>query len=349
MHSKKVPMWAARLKHLAAIVLFVAHQLPDTLHAQTLKLATLAPEGSGWVQALRDIDAEVGRRTDGAVRFKIYPGGVQGDENVMLRKIRVGQLQGGGFGGTGISEVFPDVVALEMPFLFENYDEIDHVLEKTDAHYREGFAARGFTFLGWADIGYVHLFSQEPIRSAEDFRGMKVWRLQGEPVTEVLFEHLGVTPVPLGIPDVLLGLQTDLVEVVYASPVAALVLQWFTRVNYLTAMPINYALGALLLDGRAFERLQPEHRAIVIEVARRQMAAQMKDSRDDNEEARREIATEGVETVYPTPADVDFFRQLVKDSLPELKGRAFSVESHELVARHLHEFRQRSVRAGPQD
>ena len=89
----------------AAAVLAIGTSGPA--HGQTLKIATLAPDGSGWVNTLRDIDNEVRERTENKVRLKIYPGGVQGNEDVMIRKIRVGQLHGGGFGGTGTSAIFP--------------------------------------------------------------------------------------------------------------------------------------------------------------------------------------------------------------------------------------------------
>ena len=127
--------------------------------AQILKIATLAPEGSGWVRALRDIDRDVQKQTNGAVRLKLYPGGVQGDEDVMIRKIRVGQLNGGGFGGTGVSDIFPDVLAIEIPFLFDNYEEIEYVLEQTYAFYMNGYKNRGYILLGWSDVGFVHIFS----------------------------------------------------------------------------------------------------------------------------------------------------------------------------------------------
>ena len=101
-----------------------------------LKIATLAPEGSSWAKVLRTIDADVRQETDGNVGFKIYPGGVQGDEKVVLRKMRIGQLHGGNFGGQGVSQTLPDVLALQMPFLFDSYAEVDYVLEKMDAFYR---------------------------------------------------------------------------------------------------------------------------------------------------------------------------------------------------------------------
>ena len=334
-------------KYLISATAAIALGLTGLAHGQTLKIATLAPDGSGWVKTLRDIDNEVRERTQNRVRLKIYPGGVQGNEDVMIRKIRVGQLHGGGFGGTGTSVIFPDVLALEIPFLFEGYDEIEHVLAGTQEYYRRGYADKGYILLGWFDVGFVYLFSQQPIAGVDDIRGLKVWRLQGEPVSEVLFAKIGVTSVPLSIPDVLLGLQTGLVEVVYTSPAAAIVLQWFTRVGYYTTLPINYVLGAFLVDRRAFAKLSEEHQQLLQEVSERHIRAQRILNRAENEDALRVITDHGVVTVdFPAP-EVELFKQVVAQSLPELKGRAFSDESYEMVRKNLGEYRHRQGEAQP--
>ena len=340
------PTPSSRLVFAAAAVIVV---LTGLAHGQTLKIATLAPDGSGWINTLRDIDSEVRERTRDKVRLKIYPGGVQGNEDVMIRKIRVGQLHGGGFGGTGTSKIFPDVLALEMPFLFEDYDEMEHVLAETQEYYRRGYSDNGYILLGWFDVGFVYLFSQKPIAGVDDIRGLKVWRLQGEPVSEVLFDKIGVTSVPLSIPDVLLGLQTDLVEVVYTSPAAAIVLQWFTRVGYYSTLPINHVLGAFLVDRRAFAKLPEEHQQILREVSERHIQAQRILNRADNREALRVITDHGVVAVDLPAPEIELFERIVAESVPELKGRAFSDESYEMVSRSLGEYRQRGAEGIPEE
>jgi len=308
---------------------------------QLIKLATLAPEGSSWVKAVRAIDQEVRQQTEGAVGLKIYPGGVQGDEDVVLRKMRIGQLQAGGFGGTGISQIFPDILALEMPFLFADYDEVDFVLEQMDDYYRRGYEENGFVLLGWSDIGFVHILSKHPIRRVADIRQRKVWRLEDEPITQVLFRKARVTSVPLNIPDVLLGLQTNLIDVVYAPPSAAIIMQWFTRVKYVTELPINYTLGALLLDKKAFAKLLPEHQHLLRQVTKEKMRQVTLQTRRENQEALQVMLDNGLEMVTPHAQDVQTFEQLVAESTPELVGKAFSRNSYDLVQHHLQEFRQR--------
>ena len=335
--------------HLVFAAAAVIVALTGLANGQTLKIATLAPDGSGWVNTLRDIDSEVRERTQDKVRLKIYPGGVQGNEDVMIRKIRVGQLHGGGFGGTGTSKTFPDVLALEIPFLFEDYDEIEHVLAETQEYYRRGYFDKGYILLGWFDVGFVYLFSQKPIAGVGDIRGLKVWRLQGEPVSEVLFDKIGVTSVPLSIPDVLLGLQTDLVEVVYTSPAAAIVLQWFTRVGYYSTLPVNHVLGAFLVDRRAFAKLPEEHQQILREVSERHIQAQRILNRAENREALRVITDHGVVAVDLPAPEIELFESIVAESLPELKGRAFSEESYEMVRRSLGEYRQRRAEGIPEE
>ena len=332
--ASKVP---ALIFFLGYLLLFSAAGAQE----HVIKLATLAPQGSGWYNALKAIDVEVRQATDGAVAFKIYPGGVQGDEDVVLRKIRIGQLQGGGFGGQGVSRIFADVLALEVPFLYDNYEEIDYVLEQMEDYYQEGYEEGGFVLLGWTDIGFVYLLSRKPIAGADDIKGLKVWRLEGEPVTEVLFRKIGgVTSVPLGIPDVLLGLQTNLVEVVYIPPSAGIVLQWFTRVKYITSLPIGYTLGALLIDKRVFYQLSPEQQTVLRAAAGKHLREYTLQNRRDNEEAIQVMQSQGLTLVTPSEEEVRKFKDLVDECLPELVGKAFSAGAFKLIANHLRDFRQ---------
>ncbi len=324
---------------VSTILLTVLCAAASNGRAQTLKIATLAPEGSSWVQTLRAIDAEIREKTQGVVKLKIYPGGVQGDEKVVLRKMRIGQLQGGGFAGQGISKIFPDALALQMPFLFENYDEVDYVLEKMNDYFKEGYQNAGFVHLCWADIGFVHILSKSPIRNVEDLHNHKVWRLEEEPITDTLFRLAGVTSVPLTIPDVLLGLQTNLVDVIYASPAAAIVLQWFTRVNYITQLPINFTLGAFLIDAKAFSRLSPEHQDLLRQTAKREMRTLSQKARKENEVAIQVMVDNGLQLIEASSEDLETFYDLVAQTREEIVGKAFSNNVQQLIKEHLSDFR----------
>lgn len=334
-----------RIPHLLFIGLsFFYHPVAE---AQTLKIASLAPDGSSWVKALRSIDQQIREQTSGTVQLKIYPGGVQGDEKVVLRKMRIGQLHGAGFAGQGVSQIFPDVLAVQMPFLFNNYEEIDHVLANMDTFFKEAYAERGYIHLGWSEIGFVHILSKSPIRGVSDIRQHKVWRLEEEPITDVLFNLAKVTSVPLTIPDVLLGLQTNLIDVVYASPAAAIVLQWFTKVKYINKLPINYTLGAFLIDAKAFSRLAPEHQILLRQIAEKEMNALSLTTRRENEEAIQAMLANGLEQIEANEDELQTLYDLVEQTRLDLVGNAFSQVAHDRVEQLLIEYRQHTATVRP--
>ncbi|RPI79281.1 MAG: ABC transporter substrate-binding protein, partial [Desulfobacteraceae bacterium] len=124
----------------------------------TVKFATLAPEGSTWIKIMRDFDKTVREQSNGRVGFKIYAGGVAGDEKDVIRKIRLGQYHSGGLTGVGLGEVAKTVRVLDTPFLFKTYDEVDFILNKFDAEFRKAFEEGGFVLLGWAEVGFVYVY-----------------------------------------------------------------------------------------------------------------------------------------------------------------------------------------------
>ena len=315
--------------------------IAEPLCAQTLKIATLAPEGSGWTEALHRIDRRIRAATADSVQLKIYAGGIQGDERVVLRKMRIGQLHGGGFAGPSMSQILPDILALQLPFLFGDYREVDYVLDNTKADFSNRYKQKGFVFLGWADIGFVHLLSQVPISNLDDIKSYPVWRLEGEPITEILFRLGNVRSIPLTIPDVLLGLQTDLVKVVYSSPAAAIVLQWFTRVSYINEQPINFALGAFLLSERAFNTLSQTHRDALRQISEEEMRALTMEMRQENSEALTVLQNNGVQLNNVSPSDLDSFKELVKQTIEELIEGPMPPELHDRVQGLLAQYREK--------
>jgi TRAP-type C4-dicarboxylate transport system substrate-binding protein len=332
---------------LAPLVAFIAFVslAPSLLEAKPylLKIASLAPEGSFWIKTLRQIDAELRDQTGEAVGLKIYPGGVQGDEDVMIRKIRVGQLHGGGFAGLGISQINPEILALQMPFLFDTHEEIDYVLERMDSYYKQGYKEKGYVLLGWVNIGFVYILAKSPIGKIEDLDGVKVWRLEGEPITAAIFNKAGVQSIPLSISDVLLGLQTNLIEMVYAPPTAAIVLQWFTRVKYRTALPINHTQGAFLVSTKAFSRLTPPQQEILRQIAHRHTQSLSIRSRTENQEAIQVMRDQGIEEIHPSAEAIEAFRHLVKEAQRDLVGKAFSQEAYDQVSIHLEAYRSQNI------
>ena len=146
-----------------------------------LKVATLAPDGSTWMQIMNDMDAEVREATGNAVGFKFYPNAVQGDEKVVLRKIRSGQLHGAGFSGSGLGDLAPDIRVLELPFLFNDDEEVDLAHQVADATFAAELDAKGYVLLGWAEVGPIYVFTNSPVQQAADMSKVKMWLWEGDP------------------------------------------------------------------------------------------------------------------------------------------------------------------------
>lgn len=306
----------------------------------TIKFATLAPEGSTWMKIMHAFDDELRARTENRVGFKFYPGGVQGDEMDVLRKIRNGQLHAGGFTGFGLGAVASEFRAIEVPFMFRNVEEVDHVREKLDGHYKKIFEEKGFYLLGWADVGFIYLYSNTPIRSPQELQAAKVWTWSGDKLAELFFKAFNVSPIPLALPDVLTSLQMGVVDAVYAPPLACIALQWFTRVKYMTNVPITYGFGAMLVSTKALSKVDPGDIKILQELAAKHSRELIDKTRVQNIEAIDEIRSEGVEVLQVDPKTYDTFFETGRSAWGDGVGSLYPQALLDQVSATVEEFRR---------
>jgi len=304
-----------------ASALLAAFCVIGPVEAIEIKVATVAPDGSGWMRAMRAGADEIRECTDGRVVIKFNPGGVMGNDSQVLRKIRVGQLQGGAFSGGGIAERYAGFNLYGIPLLFRSLDEVDYVRARMDAELEAGLADAGFISFGLIEGGFAQLMSNEPVSRVEDMRRHKVWSPEGDPIGYMVLEAMGLSPVVLPPTDVLIGLQTGLLDVVAASPVVALVLQWHTKVKYVTDLPVAYGLGIFAVDARVFNGLSAADQ----ELTRAVMGEVMRDldtqTRQDNRDARAVLEQTGIEFVPVDVEDIPEWRRTIEGLYPELRER----------------------------
>jgi len=270
------------------------------LHAERtfeLKFATLAPDGTTWVQLLQEWADTVRRESNGRLVFRIYPGGVQGDEPDVLKKMRFGQLQGGAFTGYGIGHIYSPTRVLEMPFLFEDIAEIDYVRERMMPEIEQGFRDNGYELVGWMEVGYIYFFSQQPIASLEDLEERRIWYWQGDPLGKAFFNASGLAPVPLSIIDVYTSLSTGMIDTVYAPPLGALALQWFTKTGFITNVPMANGIGALVVSRKFFQDLPQDLQRLLKRSGAETGAKLVAATRSDNLEAMELLQSRGLQLV----------------------------------------------------
>lgn len=302
------------------------------------KIASLAPANSIWAKRFTEFAEAVTRKTGGEVGFKIYAGGVMGDERAMYRKMRAGQIQGGGFTMTGIGEVVPDFRVMSVPFLFHSYQEVDQVTAHIWPQLKEAFAAQGLELIAPTEVGFVYTLSTEPIDSVEALRRSRSWAPDGDPISLEFLKAAKVSSVPLLIPDVLPSLESGMVNAVYNSFYGSIILQWHYKIKYITDIPFAYAYGAFVLDRKKFSALPPEFVRVIEGEAREVFGKLLADTRQSNAEALAVLKEKGVIQVTPGPQAVGELYQIREKTIDATAGTAFSAGIYRAVVDSLEQF-----------
>lgn len=290
-------------RFLAAVLCTVCISLvTGQAHAQqyTIKFATIATEGSTWMNVLHEYDAAVRKESGGRMGFKIYAGGVQGEDKDVMRKIRLGQLHSAGVTGVGLGEVSPKLRILDAPFLFKNYQEVDNFHSVFDPEFDQDVKKNDYVLLGWAEVGFVYVFTNTPVRSVADMNGVKMWMWEGDVIAEAAFRALGINPIPLSVTDVLTSLQTGLINGAYTSPLAALVLSWNTRVKYMMSVPLADAAGGVVVSRKKFDSLPPDCQEILLRNGQKYLGELTRKSREENAAAIETMKKNGLQVIDVT-------------------------------------------------
>jgi TRAP-type C4-dicarboxylate transport system substrate-binding protein len=256
----------------------------------------------------------------------------------MVRKMHIGQIQAAMLSSSSLASLFPEIDALQIPFLFDSYPETDFVIGKMQDGFKSGLEKNGYVALGWSEAGFVYLMSTVPVETLELLRKAKVWIWNDSPMSKAIFEEAGVIGVPLSITDVLVGLQTGLVEVVYVPPSVAVALQWFTRIKYITDAPLNYMLGGLVAKKEAFDKIDPQHRAVVKEVFQRHMTRLKEVIRAENQEALTVMQKQGIKLLTPGKAQIADYKAISEKAMQKESGHKYSPKTKEEVSAWLKAF-----------
>jgi TRAP-type C4-dicarboxylate transport system substrate-binding protein len=230
---------------------------------QVIKIATVAPEGSAWMRELRAAGAEVQTGSQGRVIVKFYPGGVMGSDQVVIRKMRFGELHGGMLTSSELAVTYPDAAVYSLPFEFDSWAQVDKVRPQIDPLLAKGFEAHGLHMLAASNIGFAYIMSTKQLHNREDMEKAKVWIPQNDAIAERTFKAAGVSTIPLALGDVFTSLQTGLVDTVANTPSGAVAMQWHGKVKYMINLPLTFVVGYVVLDGKVWHQLSPADQAIV--------------------------------------------------------------------------------------
>ena len=306
----------------------------------TIKFATVAPEGTAWINVMREYDAAVRKESVGRMGFKIYFGGSQGSEQQYLRKVKIGQIHSVGLTGVGMGEVAPMVRVLEAPFLVQSYQETDYLLQQFGSEFAKAFEAGGYVLLGMTDVGFVYVFTKTAIRKPDDLKAIRIWTWEGDPIPETAFNVLGINPIALSLDNVRTSLQTGLIDAFYTSQYASIALQWHTQAKYMVDVPLTNAAGAVLISKKYFDGLPKDLQDILVNNGRTYMAKLTKLSREDNDKSVEILKKAGITFLKAEPKDLEYYLEAGRKSRRMLVGKLYSEELLNRVENALAEFRK---------
>jgi len=291
---------------------------------------------------MRDLEkgaAQVAKATHGRIKTKFYSGGSQGDERDVVRKMRLKQLDGAALTSIGLGLIYPGIRVMELPYLWDSVEEVDYVREKMWPYFEEKFAEQGFQLLAAGDVGWIHLFSSKKIDTVDELRKAKMWAWTDDPIVRALFKLMGLDGIPLGVPAVLAGLQSGRINACYGSPLAAVALQWHTQVSFMSADPVGYGLGGMVMRTAVWEAASSEDREVQVEIGRKHMKKNIERVRRDNRRALRAMIKDGL-TIVPIPEELDKqLRRQAEQLREELVGKLYSQEELDMVLQYRDEYR----------
>jgi TRAP-type C4-dicarboxylate transport system substrate-binding protein len=327
---------------LLSVFLLIASLTPVAAQQTVIKMGTLAPDGSPWYQVLQQMGERWRKISVGKVKLTIYPGGVLGDEPDLVNKMRIGQIQAVALSGAGMSEIEPGVSCLQIPMMFESYEELDYVRDRMAPRLAKMIEARGFLVLNWGDAGWVHFFTRSPVTHLDDMRQMKLFTWAGNNDTLELWKVNRFRAVPLAATDILTGLQTGLIDAVPTTPLYALLNQSFGLARYMNDVKWAPLIGATLITKKAWDALPPNERADMFQAARESGEGLRGGIRKMGDDAITAMQKRKLTVVHADASVIAQWRKEAEGVYPNLRGHTIPADLFDEVHRLRDEFRARA-------
>ena len=299
----------------------------------TLRIATIAPDGSAWARELHAWARDVQMQSEGAVAVKIYFAGIAGDELTVLDRIRRDQLDGT-VGSEVCTRLAPSMRVSRVIGLFQDRDESAYVLGRLKPELDREFAKSGFVNLGEAGLGPEVLFTRTPVRSLAELRSQRLWIWDLDEQLHVQAAALGLKVVPLPIDDAARAYERHEVDGFIGIPAAALAFQWSVAATYLTNLRVTFRSGCLIIANRAFDAL-PVAAQEAVRTSGAKLRARIEDlgARQDDALLGGLFARQGLRVVTPSAGFRDEFYELARQRREAPGGE--QMVPHKVVAKVL--------------
>ena len=339
-------MRTPRLTRLLLLLTLIAGWgLVSTAEAKIrIRLGTIAPKDSAWHDALKYIRQEWRKISGGEVDVVIIPGSQLGDGPEMVRKVRLGIIQGVALSQVGLSRIDKGVACLHIPMMLESYEELDYVRERIAPRLEQRLEEQGFKVLTWGDAGWVHFFSTTPARTPDDIRKMKLFTSAGDPDGEKLWKEFGFRVIPLSLTDMLTSLTTGLINAFDLPPAFALIDGSYKLATNMIDLKFSPIVAGTVISERAWNRIPEAYRPQMLEAARAAGDKLRDEIRRLGPDSIEEMKKRGLTVTKLNEQELALWRAEAEAAYPRLRGRYTPADLFDEVKRLRDEFR--GARAG---
>jgi len=342
--NQRSPNAARARLFLPALAFLLAAALPARAQV-VVKMATLVPEGSKYHLVLKEMLEKWKTATQGRVTARLYPGSVAGDDQDVVRKMRLGSLNAGLLTSAGVQAIDPSVMAFQVPMLYASYDEIDHALSVYGPKVEASMAAKGFVVLAWADGGWVRFFTKTPVRTPDDLKPLKLFAWGNDTDAIEIWKGAGFNPVPLPSTEISTALQTGLVSALPTTPTAAVLLQWYQHAKNMTDVKWGLLLGAMLVNRATWDKISPEDQKAVRAAAAEAGARLRTEARASEERDIAAMQKRGLHVVAVDAKAESAWRTAAEAAYPKVRGNIVPEAAFDEVRRILAEYRAKKAAA----
>lgn len=328
------------MKLITLMALMLGFMIAPAQANTTLNIATLAPDGTSWMRLMRQAADDIRTETDGRVRIRYFPGGSQGGDKAVLRRMQIRQLQGGMMSSGALAHITNATQLYSLPFTFRNLDEIRAIRPQYDQYITDALKEQGYVLLGLSEGGFAYLMSNSPLKTSADVRAKKVWVPEGDVISQTIFKNGQVEPISLPLSDVYTSLQTGLIDTIGANLSSAIALQWHTKVQYATDFPLLFLFGMLVVDERAFDKVSAADQAVITRIMRATFRSMDQQNEKDEQGARQALQSSGVEFVQLSAEDRQAWNVLAENAIAELREQSvYPAERYNQLLQSLQSFR----------
>ncbi len=306
----------------------------------TVKMATLVPENSAWFLVLKEVADQWGKLSGGKVRVLLYPGGRQGDDPDVVRKMNLGTLNAGVLTSAGLGEIERSIYALSIPMAFNDYDEVYSVLDRMRPKMEAQFEAKGFIVLNWADGGWNSFFTKSPVTVPDDLKKLKLFSWAGDAKNTEVWKKLGFDPRPAPSTELVTGLQTGLFEAFLAPPQVALITRYYEQTKFMTDINFQILMGGTVIRKDVWERIPADLRPQLLQAARNAGAKLQTAIRDEHQRDIDAMKKNGL-GVMPVDARArESWRRTAESGYAMMRGSVVPTEAFDEALRYRDEYRR---------